>query len=64
VSVASDPLLGAWRIESYRSPANGALKPGAERRLLKAFAAADIRYFGDYPSARALDSSDGFLTVP
>jgi hypothetical protein len=64
VSVAFDPLLGAWRIESYRGPANGALKPGAERRLLVAFAAAGIRYFGDYPRARALDWSDGFLTVP
>ncbi len=64
VSVAFDPLLGAWRIESYRGPANRALKRGVERRLLAAFAAAGIRYFGDYPRARALDWSDGFLTVP
>jgi hypothetical protein len=64
VSVAFDPLLGAWRIESYRGPANEPLKPAAERRLLEAFAAEGIRYFGDYPRARALDWADGFLNVP
>jgi hypothetical protein len=64
VSIALDPLLGAWRIESYRGPANTQLKPAAERRLLEAFAAEGIRYFGDYPRARALDWADGFLNVP
>jgi hypothetical protein len=64
VSVAFDPLLAGWRIESYRGPANAALKPAAERRLLEAFAAEGIRYFGDYPRARALDWADGFLNVP
>jgi hypothetical protein len=64
VSVALDPLLGTWRIESYRGPANEPLKPAAERRLLEAFAAEGIRYFGDYPRARALDWADGFMNVP
>jgi hypothetical protein len=64
VSVAFDPLLDAWRIESYRGPANTQLKPAPERRLLEAFAAEGIRYFGDYPRARALDWADGFLNVP
>jgi len=64
VSVALDPLLGAWRIESYRGPANAVLKPSIERRTLKVFAAAGIPYFGEYPRGRALDWADGFLNVP
>jgi len=64
VSVALDPLLGAWRIESYRGPANAVLKPSIERRTLKAFAVAGIPYFGEYPRGRALDWADGFLNVP
>jgi hypothetical protein len=64
VSVALDPLLGAWRIKSYRGPANAVLKPSIERRTLKAFAAAGIPYFGEYPRGRALDWADGFLNVP
>jgi hypothetical protein len=64
VSVAFDPLLGAWRIESYRGPANAVLKPSIERRTLKVFAAAGIPYFGEYPRGRALDWADGFLNVP
>ena len=64
VSVAFDPLLGAWRVETYRGPRNRPLKPSAERGVLTAFAASGIRYFGDYPRARALDWSDGFLTIP
>jgi hypothetical protein len=64
VSVAFDPLLGAWRVESYRGPANAVLKPSTERRTLKAFAAAGIPYFGEYPRGRALDWADGFLNVP
>jgi hypothetical protein len=64
VSVAFDPLLGGWRIESYRGPANALLKPVIERRTLKAFAAAGIPYFGEYPRARAVDWADGFLNVP
>jgi hypothetical protein len=64
VSIAFDPLLAGWRIETYRGPANALLKPSTERRLLEAFAAEGIRYFGDYPRARALDWADGFLNVP
>jgi hypothetical protein len=64
VSVALDPLLGAWRIESYRGPANAVLNPSIERRTLKVFAAAGIPYFGEYPRGRALDWADGFLNVP
>jgi hypothetical protein len=64
VSVAFDPLLGAWRVESYRGPANAVLKPAIERRTLKVFAAAGILYFGEYPRGRALDWADGFLNVP
>jgi hypothetical protein len=58
VAVTCDPLLGAWRVESYRGPANAPLKPAAERHVLDAFAAAGIRFFGDYPRERALDWSD------
>ena len=58
VSVTFDALLGAWRIESYRGPANALLKPAAERHILEAFAAAGIRFFGDYPRERALDGWD------
>jgi hypothetical protein len=54
VSVAYDALLGAWRIDSYRGPANAHLKPTAERSILEAFAAVGIRFFGDYPRERAL----------
>jgi hypothetical protein len=64
VSVAFDPLLSAWRVESYRGPANAVLKPSIERRTLKTFAAAGIPYFGEYPRGRALDWADGFLNVP
>ena len=64
ISVAFDPLLGAWRIESYRGPANAVLKPCVERRTLRVCAAAGIRYFGEYPRGRALDWADGFLNVP
>jgi hypothetical protein len=64
VSVAFDPLLGAWRIESYRGPANAVLKPSIERRTLKVFASAGIPYFGECPRGRALDWADGFLNVP
>jgi hypothetical protein len=55
VSVAFDPLLGAWRIDSYRGPANAHLKPSAERYILEAFATAGIRFFGDNPRERAFD---------
>ena len=58
VSVAFDPLLGAWRIDSYRGPANAHLKPAAERHILEAFAAVGIRFFGDYPRERVLDWGD------
>ncbi len=58
VSVAYDALLGAWRIESYRGPANAHLKPAAERHILEAFAAAGIPFFGDYPRECALDGWD------
>jgi hypothetical protein len=58
VSVAFDALLGAWRIESYRGPANARLKPAAERHILEAFAAVGIRFFGDYPRERALEWCD------
>jgi hypothetical protein len=58
VSVAYDALLGAWRIDSYRGPANAHLKPSAERYILEAFAAVGIRFFGDYPRERALDGWD------
>jgi hypothetical protein len=61
VSVAFDPLLGGWRIESYRAAANVPLKPAAERHILEAFAAVGIRYFGDYPRERALEWCDDFL---
>jgi hypothetical protein len=59
VSVAFDPLLGGWRIESYRGPANAPLKPAAQRRILEAFAAAGIKFFGECPRERALDWCDG-----
>jgi hypothetical protein len=59
VSVAFDPLLGGWRIESSRGPANAPLKPVAQRRILEAFAAVGIKFFGDYPKERALDWCDG-----
>jgi len=58
VSVAFDGLLGAWRIDSYRGPANAHLKPAAERHILEAFSAVGIRFFGDYPRERALEWSD------
>jgi hypothetical protein len=58
VSVAFDALLGAWRIDSYRGPANSHLKPSAERHVLEAFAAVGIRFFGDYPREHALDGWD------
>jgi hypothetical protein len=58
VSVAFDGLLGAWRIDSYRGPANTHLKPAAERHIREAFAAVGIRFFGDYPRERALEWSD------
>jgi hypothetical protein len=61
VSVAFDPLLGGWRVESYRGAANAPLKPAAERHILEAFAAVGIRYFGDYPRERALEWCDDFL---
>jgi hypothetical protein len=57
--VVFDPLLGGWRIESYRGPANAPLKPAAQRRILEAFAAVGIKFFGDYPKERALDWCDG-----
>jgi len=58
VSIAFDPLLGGWRIESYRGRANAPLKPAAQRYLLEAFAAAGIGFFGDYPRERALEWPD------
>jgi len=60
VSIVFDALLGGWRIEAYRGPANARLKPAAERRILEAFAAAGIRHFGDYPRERALEWCDDF----
>ena len=58
VSVAYDALLGAWRIDSYRGPANAHLKPAAEQSILEAFAMVGIRFFGDYPRERALGGWD------
>jgi len=58
VSVVFDALLGGWRIDSYRGPANAHLKPAAERHILEAFAAVGIRFFGDYPKERVLDWCD------
>jgi hypothetical protein len=58
VSVAFDALLGAWRIDSYRGPANAPLKPAVERHIREAFAAVGIRFFGDNPRERALDGWD------
>jgi hypothetical protein len=58
VSVVFDALLGAWRIDSYRGPANAPLKPAAERHIRDAFAGVGIRFFGDNPRERALDGWD------
>jgi hypothetical protein len=58
VSVAFDALLGAWRIDSYRGPANAPLKSAAERHIREAFAAVGIQFFGDNPRERALDGWD------
>ena len=58
VSIAFDSLIGAWRIESYRGPANAPLKPAAEHHILGAFAAVGIRFFGNCPRERALDWCD------
>jgi hypothetical protein len=58
VSVAHDALLGTWRIQSYRGPANATVKPAAERFILEAFAAVGIRFFGEYPRQRALEWCD------
>jgi hypothetical protein len=58
VSVAFDALLGAWRIDSYRGPANAPLKPAAERHIRETFAAVGIRFFGDCPRERSLDGWD------
>ena len=64
VSVTFDALLGASRIESYRGPANAPVNPAAARYIIEAFAAAGIRFFGEYPRERALEDLDGFYPPP
>lgn len=64
VAVVVDALLGAWRIESYRGPANAPVKPAAARHIVETFAAAGIGFFGEYPRERALEGLDGFHPPP
>jgi hypothetical protein len=60
VAVVFDALLGAWRIESYRGPANAKVTPAAAKYIVAAFAEAGIRFFGECPRERALDGLDAF----
>jgi hypothetical protein len=64
VAIVYDALLGEWRIEAYRGPANAKVRPGAAKHIVTAFAEAGIRFFGECPRERALDGLDTFHPPP
>jgi hypothetical protein len=53
-----DSLIGSWRLESLQGPANAPVPSATARQIRKAFAAAGIGYYGDWPYSRALDVAD------
>jgi hypothetical protein len=63
VALEFDALLGTWRLECWHGPGNAALKPAAARHIRMAFAAAGIRYFGQWPRSRLFERGDPLRTL-